>query len=59
MQAGSVAEDPEERAGDPAGRASHREERRRRVRRAALFWALIAAAFYLGFIILTLVRGSK
>jgi len=33
--------------------------RRRRVRRSALLWALIAAAFYLGFIILTLVRGWK
>jgi hypothetical protein len=32
---------------------------RRRVRRSALLWALIAAAFYVGFIILTLVRGSK
>jgi hypothetical protein len=34
-------------------------ERRRRVRRSALLWARIAAAFYLGFIVLTLVRGSK
>jgi hypothetical protein len=34
-------------------------EQRRRVRRSALLWALIAAAFYVGFIILTLVRGSK
>ena len=34
-------------------------EQRRRVRRSALLWALIAAAFYLGFIILTLVRGWK
>ena len=33
--------------------------RRRRVRRSALFWALIAAVFYLGFIVLTLVRGSR
>ncbi len=32
---------------------------RRRVRRSALLWALIAAAFYVGFIILTLVRGAK
>jgi hypothetical protein len=32
---------------------------RRRVRRSALLWALIAVAFYLGFIILTLVRGSR
>jgi hypothetical protein len=43
-------------AAEVAGDSS---EQRRRVRRAALFWALIAAAFYLGFIILTLVRGSK
>jgi hypothetical protein len=34
-------------------------EQRRRVRRSALVWSLIAAAFYLGFIILTLVRGTK
>ena len=35
------------------------EQRRRRVRRSALALALIAAAFYLGFIVLTLVRGSS
>jgi hypothetical protein len=34
-------------------------EQRRRVRRSALLWALFAAAFYIGFIILTLVRGAK
>jgi hypothetical protein len=34
-------------------------EQRRRVRRSALLWALIAAAFYFGFIILALVRGAK
>jgi hypothetical protein len=34
-------------------------EQRRRVRRSALVWSLIAAAFYVGFIILTLVRGTK
>jgi len=33
--------------------------RRRRVRRSALLWASIALAFYLGYIILTLVRGSR
>jgi hypothetical protein len=33
--------------------------RRRRVRRSALVWALVAGAFYLGFIALTLVRGGK
>ncbi len=32
---------------------------RRRVRRSALLWALIAALFYLGFIVLALVRGAK
>jgi hypothetical protein len=31
----------------------------RRLRRAALLWALVAAAFYLGFIVLTLVRSTK
>ena len=34
-------------------------EQRRRVRRSALLWALIAAAFYFGFIIMALVRGAK
>jgi hypothetical protein len=37
----------------------HETERRRRVRRSALLFALIAAAFYLGFIVMTLVRGWK
>ena len=32
---------------------------RRRVRRSALLWALIAAGFYLGFIVLSLVRAAK
>ena len=35
------------------------EQQRRRVRRSALLWALIAAAFYLGFIVLALLRGAK
>jgi hypothetical protein len=34
-------------------------ERRRRVRRSALMWGLIAAAFYVGFIVMTLVRGWR
>jgi len=34
-------------------------ERRRRVRRSALLFGAIAAAFYLGFIILSLVRAAK
>ena len=34
-------------------------EQRRRVRRSALLWGLIAAAFYLGFIVLSLVRATK
>jgi hypothetical protein len=34
-------------------------EQRRRVRRSALLWGLIAAAFYLGFIVLAVVRGMK
>jgi predicted nucleic acid-binding Zn ribbon protein len=34
-------------------------EQRRRVRRSALLWALIAAAFYLGFIVLAVTRGMK
>jgi predicted nucleic acid-binding Zn ribbon protein len=34
-------------------------QQRRRVRRSALLWALIAAAFYVGFIVLAVVRGTK
>ena len=34
-------------------------EQRRRVRRSALLWAVIAAGFYLGFIVLALLRGMK
>ena len=32
---------------------------RRRVRRSALLLAVVAAAFYFGFIVLTLVRGWR
>jgi len=39
--------------------ATQDAEQRRRVRRSALLWALIAAAFYFGFIIVALVRGAK
>jgi len=38
-----------------AGSAAQRQ----RVRRAALKWALIAAGFYVGFIVLTLVRATR
>ena len=34
-------------------------EQRRRVRRSALLWALIAAAFYVAFIVMAVVRGTK
>jgi hypothetical protein len=34
-------------------------ERRRRVRNSAIFWALIAAGFYMSFIVLSLVRAAK
>jgi hypothetical protein len=34
-------------------------ELRRRIRRSTLFWSVVAAFFYLGFIVLTLVRGSR
>ena len=34
-------------------------EQRRRLRRSALLWGMIAVAFYVGFIIMTLVRGSR
>jgi predicted nucleic acid-binding Zn ribbon protein len=35
------------------------EERRRRVRRSVLLWSLVAAAFYVGFIVMAVVHGSK
>jgi hypothetical protein len=35
------------------------EKRRRGIRRTAIVFGLIAAFFYFGFIVLTLVRGSK
>jgi hypothetical protein len=38
---------------DPAGDA----ERKRRVRRSALVLALVAAAFYVAFIVLAVTRG--
>jgi hypothetical protein len=38
---------------------SAEDPRQGRVRRSALLFALIAAAFYLGFIVMTLVRGWK
>ena len=42
-----------------AGLAQEPSSQQRRVRRAALLWALIAAGFYFGFIVLTLVRASR
>jgi hypothetical protein len=39
--------------------APEAQARRRRVRRSALLWAGIAAAFYLAFIVMALVRGWK
>lgn len=44
----------------PAGGSGVDEKaRRRRVQRSAILFALIAAAFYFGFIALMLVRGAK
>jgi hypothetical protein len=43
----------------PSTAMATEEERRLRVRRSALIWALIAAAFYIGFIVLSLLRGAK
>jgi bacteriorhodopsin len=34
-------------------------QRRRRVRRSVWLWALVAGAFYLAFVAMTLVRGWK
>ena len=33
--------------------------RRRRVRNSAILWSLVAAGFYLAFIVLSLVRAAK
>jgi hypothetical protein len=49
-------------AGAPATAAHGRlaaAERRRRVRRTALLFALVAAAFYFGFIAMMLVRAAR
>ena len=46
----------------PAGAApgpAAEAERRRRVRRSAILFAVIAAAFYFGFIAMMLVRGAR
>jgi hypothetical protein len=43
----------------PPGAAPSEAGRRRSVRRTAIVFALIAAGFYFGFIVMTLVRGSK
>jgi hypothetical protein len=37
----------------------HEAERRRRIRRSAILWGGIAAAFYFGYIIAALVRGWR
>ena len=42
-----------------AARLEASPEQRRRVRRSALLWALIAAAFYVAFIVMAVVRGTK
>jgi len=34
-------------------------ERRRRIRRSALVWALIAVGFYVGFILMAVLRSVK
>ena len=41
------------------GMADADREQRRRLRRSVLLWSLIAAAFYVGFIIFAVVRASK
>ena len=39
--------------------AADEAQRRRRVRRSAIVFALVAAAFYVGFIVMMVERGSK
>jgi hypothetical protein len=43
----------------PALMADRGGERARRVRRSALLWMAVAAAFYFGYIVLTLVRAAR
>ena len=43
----------------PPGAAPSEAGQRRSVRRTALVFALIAAGFYFGFIVMIVVRGSK
>jgi hypothetical protein len=47
------------RALTAASAAPTPDARRRSVRRTAIVFALIAAGFYFGFIVMTLVRGSR
>jgi hypothetical protein len=42
-----------------ASAPTRQDEQRRRVRRSTLAYALVAAAFYLGFIVLMLVRATR
>ncbi len=43
----------------PGAMAQEDPTLRQRVRRSTLFWLAVAAAFYFGFIALTLVRGAR
>jgi hypothetical protein len=43
----------------PGGSGVDEAARRQRVQRSAILFALIAAAFYFGFIAMMLVRGAK
>jgi hypothetical protein len=43
----------------PSPLAVDEAQRRRRVRRSAILFALVAAAFYVGFIVMMVERGSK
>ncbi|GAC1699731.1 MAG: hypothetical protein PVS2B3_12190 [Steroidobacteraceae bacterium] len=43
----------------PAGAAPAATQRSRGVRRTAILFALIAAGFYFGFIVMMLLRGAK
>lgn len=44
---------------EPADMTGMDAERRRRVRRTAWLLALVAAAFYLGFIVMSVVRSTR
>ncbi|HLY52475.1 MAG TPA: hypothetical protein VKQ31_05650 [Steroidobacteraceae bacterium] len=56
---GSPATQPATAAAPPPATGVGEAERRRRVRRSAILFAVIAAAFYIGFIAMMVARGTR